>query len=341
MLDETTAIRLARRLIPLSWLLFGLLGLAQPVRAEPALVVESRIALPGVTGRIDHMAVDLGRKRLFIAEIGNGSLDVVDLRGGRQIQRITGLAEPQGVGYAPKADLVAVANGGDGSVRFFRGGALTPEGAVALASDADDVRVDPRTGDIVVGYGSGGLAVVDPDKRSKIGDVRLAAHPEGFAVDPATGRAYVNVPGAGQIAVVDLVSGRQVATWAVPDLRANFPIALDAAGTIVATVFRHPPKLVLVDARTGAATARLDACGDADDVFFDAKRARIYVVCGAGIVDVFAAAPSGAYARLARVETAAGARTALFVPQLDRLFVAARAGSFGTDAAVIVFRPMP
>ncbi len=232
------------------------------------------------------MAVDLGRKRLFIAEIGNGSLDVVDLRGGRQIQRITGLAEPQGVGYAPKADLVAVANGGDGSVRFFRGGALTPEGAVALASDADDVRVDPRTGDIVVGYGSGGLAVVDPDKRSKIGDVRLAAHPEGFAVDPATGRAYVNVPGAGQIAVVDLVSGRQVATWAVPDLRANFPIALDAAGTIVATVFRHPPKLVLVDARTGAATARLDACGDADDVFFDAKRARIYVVCGAGIVDV-------------------------------------------------------
>lgn len=310
------------------------------VRADDALVLEGKIRLPAVSGRVDHMAVDFARKRLFVAEIGNNTLDVVDLDAGRQIRRISGLAEPQGVGYAPQADLVAVANGGDGSVRFYHGAELAPAGAVMLGSDADDVRIDPGTGNFVVGYGSGGLAIIDPNGRAKIGDVELAAHPEGFVIG-AAGRAYVNVPGAGQIAVVDLLSKKWLAGWKLPELRANFPIALDAAGTTVATVFRRPPMLVLIHAANGTPIARLDACGDADDVFFDPKRQRIYVSCGAGFVDVFAAGPTGAYARLSRIETASGARTALFVPQLDRLYVAARAGSLRSDAAILVLRPVP
>ena len=212
-----------RRIIPLPTLLFASLGLAGPGQAEPALMVESRITLPAVSGRIDHMAVDSTRKRLFVAELGNGSLDVVDLAAGRQTQRISGLSEPQGVGYAPQAGLVAVASGGDGSVRFYRGGALTPAGAVMLGTDGDDVRIDTRTGDIVVGYGSGSLAIIDPNTRERIGDVRLAAHPEGFAIGPATGRAFVNVPGAREIAVLDLMAGKQVATWTVPESGGEFP----------------------------------------------------------------------------------------------------------------------
>lgn len=314
---------------------------ATPALAEPPLVVESRIALPAVSGRVDHMAVDVARKRLFVAEIGNNSLDVVDLAAGRRASRITGLAEPQGVGYAARADLVAVANGGDGRVRFYRGAGLIPSGALALGSDADDVRSDPRTGDFVVGYGSGALAVIDPVRRTTIGEAGLAAHPEGFAIDARTGRTYVNVPGAGEIAVVDLAASRQTAAWRLPELRANFPIALDQAGGTLATVFRRPPKLVLIDVKTGAPTARLDVCGDADDVFFDNQRRRIYVSCGAGFVDVFAAGAGGAYARLSRVATAAGARTSLWVPELDRLYVAARAGALGSDAAILVLRPAP
>jgi DNA-binding beta-propeller fold protein YncE len=332
---------LTRRIVPLAAFCFALLGLGEPALAEPALIVEARIALPGVSGRIDHMAVDLARKRLFVAELGNGSLDVVDLAVGRQIRRIAGLAEPQGVGYAGNGDLVAVANGGDGLVRFYRGNGLAPAGAVALGSDADDVRIDPRTGDIVVGYGSGGLAIIDPGRRSKIGDIRLAAHPEGFAIAPATGRAFVNVPDAGQVAVVDLVAAGQIGAWAMRDLRANFPIVLDPAGATLATIFRRPPRLVLIDTGTGVPAARLVTCGDADDVFFDPRRRRIYVSCGAGFVDVFEAGATGAYSRLSCIATAPGARTALFVPELDRLYVAARAARFGDDASVIVFRPRP
>ena len=321
-------------------LVFGLPATGAAAQAEKALLLEGKIALPGVAGRIDHMAVDLGRNRLLVAALGNGSLEAVDLAGGQRVKQITGLREPQGVGYAQKPDLVAVASAGDGSVRFFRGEDLAPAGSLALGNDADNVRIDPRTGNIIVGYGSGGLAVIDPEKKSKIADVRLAAHPESFQIDPMSSRAFVNVPDAGHIAVVDLAAARQVASWTVPGLRANFPLAVDGPGARVATVFRHPAKLVLLDARTGAVTQQLDVCGDADDVFFDTKRRRIYVSCGAGAVDALQGEAAG-YRLLARVETSSGARTSLFVPELDRLYVAARAGLLGSDAAILVFRPLP
>jgi DNA-binding beta-propeller fold protein YncE len=321
-------------------LLISLLAAPTAARADEFLVREGRIILPRVEGRIDHMAVDPVRQRLFVAELGNGTLDVVDLAAGRQVKRIAGLNQPQGVGYAQKADLFAVANAGDGSVQFYRGAGLASAGAVALGSDADDIRIDPRTGNLVVGYGSGALAIIDPGRRAKIGDIRLAAHPEAFEIDAATGRVFVNVPDAGHIAVVDLAAARQTARWTVPGLQANFPMALDVAGTTVATVFRHPPTLVLIDTRTGAATARLETCGDADDVFFDAKRRRIYVSCGAGSVDIFERNAATSYARISRVETSPGARTSLFVPPLDRLYLTVRARS-DEPAAIWVFRPAP
>jgi hypothetical protein len=152
----------------------------------------------------------------------------------------------------------------------------------------------------------------------------------------------VNVPDARQIAVVDLGTGTQVASWSVPVLRANFPMALDDTGSVLAAVFRSPARLVLLDTKNGAMRENLETCDDADDVFFDSKRHRIYVSCGEGTVDVFQQEATG-YRPLARVKTMSGARTSLFVPELDRFFVAARAGFFGlsSDAAILVFRPEP
>jgi DNA-binding beta-propeller fold protein YncE len=322
-------------LVALLWTLPGKVQAADP---GLPLVLERTIPLPGVSGRIDHMAVDLRHGRLFVAELGNGSVDVVDLAAGKAIHRIVGLKEPQGVGYSPQADVIAVASAGDGSVRLFNGQDFSPVGVVNLGEDADNVRLDTRTGQLVVGYGSGGFAVLDPAGRSVLGTSRLPAHPEGFQLDPSTRRAFVNVPDAGQVAVVDLAAGKQVASWRVPGLKANFPMALDAAGGVLATVFRTPSRLALLDTKTGAVTANLQVCGDADGVFFDAKRRRIYVSCGEGLVDVLQGDAAG-YQPLAHVPTHSGARTSLFVPELDRLFVAARAGLLGSDAALLVFRP--
>jgi DNA-binding beta-propeller fold protein YncE len=277
----------------------------------------------------------------MVAELGNDSVDVIDLTAGKPIRRIARLREPQGIGYLPGPDLILVANGGDGSVRLFKGEDGSPVGVIDLGDDPDNVRVDPSTGYAIIGYGEGGLATIDAATRKKVADVRLQAHPEGFQLHPKGGRIFANVPGAKQIAVVDLATGSQAATWKVPNLAANFPLAINETGTVLATVFRDPARLVLLDANTGSIKASLETCSDADDVFFDTRRQRLYISCGAGRVDVFQQAGAG-YLLGARVNTRAGARTSLFVPQLDRLFVAARAGLPGSSsAAILVFRPVP
>lgn len=262
---------------------------------------------------------------------------MVDLVGGRIVHRITGLHEPQGVGYAPKADLVFIANAGDGTVRIFQGADYAPAGTVPLGSDADDVRINPRDGSVVVGYGDGGLAIIDPVRRAMVEDIRLPAHPEGFEIDPILSRVFVNVPGARQIAVADLSLHRIIDSWRFPDARADFPMALDAASGLLATGFRIPPRLTLLDSKTGAVRHQAKACGDADDVFFDDRRQCIYLSCGSGEIDSF---ELGVAARmLPVVRTAPGARTSLFVPELDRLFVAKRDDGPGHGAAILVFRP--
>jgi hypothetical protein len=116
-------------------------------------------------------------------------------------------------------------------------------------------------------------------------------------------------------------------------------MAIDQVAHRVLSVFRGPPTLMAIASPEGHIAAQLATCGDADDVFVDARRNRIYVSCGEGVVDVIEPQQEG-YARVAQVTTVPGARTALFVPELDRLFVAVRARS-GEPAAIWVFHPTP
>ena len=299
----------------------------------PALVADGEIALPDTAGRIDHMAVDLGRRHLFVAELGNGTVDVIDLAARKVIHRIGGLKEPQGIAYEPKSDRVAVASGSDGTLRLYSAADFKPLGVVKLGDDADNVRVDGRNGHIVVGYGDGALAVIDPLTAVKLSEVKLPGHPESFRL--SGNKVFVNIPDARQIAVTGLDTDRITATWRQDALHSNFPLILDDAGH-VAVVFRSPARLVLFDALTGKPGAAADTCGDSDDLFFDRARNRFYASCGAGAVDVFSA---GDLKPLGRIQTRPGARTSLFVAELDRLFVAERAGLMGHESAILVLQP--
>jgi DNA-binding beta-propeller fold protein YncE len=311
---------------------------AEAQSAGAPLVLETKIPLGEVSGRIDHLAIDIKRQRLFVAELGNNSLGVVDLASGKLLRRVGGFHEPQGVAYAPFADGVFVANAGDGSVRVLRGDDYAPVGRVELGDDADNVRVDRLRNRVLVGYGKGALAVIDPASRTKTADIRLKAHPEGFQIDETGARVFVNVPDARDIEVVDLAGG---STRSLPTQGAgsNFPMAIDAAAHRVLVVFRSPPILMALSSEDGHVMAKAETCGDADDVFIDAKRRRVYVSCGEGVIDVLEPAETG-YRRAAKIATVSGARTSLFVPELDRLFVAVRARSH-EPAAIWVFRPIP
>src|SRR5262249_48113876 len=154
-------------------------------------------------GRIDHMAVDLGPRRLFVAELENNSVGIVDLGAQKVLTRITDAKEPQGVGYFPLTDTLFVANGGDGSLRALEGDTYRAKKSLELGADADNVRIDSKAKYVFVGYGDGALATVDAVGISKVGNVVLAAHPESFQLDPDSNRIYINLPKAKSIAVVD------------------------------------------------------------------------------------------------------------------------------------------
>lgn len=315
-----------------------LLPTAALAAEQGPLTLEGKIPLGQVSGRIDHMAVDLEHQRLFVAELGNDAVAVVDLRARQLLRTLNGFSDPQGVGYVAAGDTLYVANAGDGSVRLLQGPDLEPAGRIALDEDADNIRVDEAANRVYVGYGSGALAVIDAARRVQIADIRLEAHPESFQLDPRSARIFVNVPDARQIAVVDRRIGKQIVGWQVPHMRANFPMALDSAGQRIIVAFRRPARLLVLAATDGSVVANVESCGDADDVFMDAKRQRVYLSCGEGFVDVFAA--SQGYARIGHLPTASGARTSLFVPSLDRFYLAVRA-TMSEPAALWAYRPAP
>jgi DNA-binding beta-propeller fold protein YncE len=308
--------------------------------ADPSpLVLDGKIALGPVSGRIDHFAMDADRQLLFVAELGNNSVGIVDLKDSKVVRRLSDLHEPQGIAWHAPTGTLYVANAGDGSVRLYQGPDFAPAGTIALGDDADNIRLDPRRIRVVIGYGKGALAVIDPSSRKKIGDVPLKGHPESFQFNETGARVFVNVPDARQIAVVDVGSGQQISTLDTAGARSNFPMAFDAERHRLLVAFRTPAKLMVFDTNSGKVEASVDTCDDADDVFLDSRRRRVYVSCGEGVIDVFAVSGNG-YQAIADIPTATGARTSFFAPRTDRLYVGVRA-TLTEPAAIWIFRPQP
>ena len=309
-----------------------------PAQAQAGpLLIEAKVPLGPVRGRIDHMAIDAAHERLFVAELGNDSVGVVDIAGRKTIRTIGGLSEPQGVVYVPSKDTLYVANARDGSVRLFHGPEYTAAGRIELGSDADNVRFDEEGNHVLVGFGSGAIAAIDIEQQRKIGDIPLPAHPESFQIGGEPRQVFVNIPGAHAVAVLDAITGRENARWPLHE-GGNFPLALDRADHRIIVVSRNPAQLIGI-AVDGSVSAKADTCSDSDDLFVDEKRDRLYVSCGEGFIDVFEIQPAG-FRRLERIPTVSGARTSLFVPELDVLLLAVRATAVEA-AAIWIFKPAP
>jgi DNA-binding beta-propeller fold protein YncE len=301
------------------------------------LQLEVKIPLGDVRGRIDHMALDLKRQRLFVADLENDSIGVVDLASHHVVRTLSGLRKPQGVAYLAASDVVYVANAGDGSVRLFRGNDYAPIGRVDLGEDADNIRINAAGTRVMVGHNDGSLAVLDPSGRL-VGNVPLKVHPEGFQIDDKSGHVLIDLPNDHSMVVVDDASLKQVARWSTGDLAANFPMALDQERRNVLVAFRRPARLGVFSIEDGSVVAATQICGDADDVSIDQRRRRAYVSCGEGFLDVLDI-QSASYRRIAHIPTTVGARTSLFVPILDLLLLAAQTHA-GPPSAVWVFRPI-
>ncbi|MFO1051019.1 MAG: YncE family protein [Planctomycetota bacterium] len=315
---------------------------AQEDKTAPTdpLVLRATIPMPGVPGRLDHLALDRARHRLLVAALVHGSVQVIDLEHARVSDRVAGLEEPQGILYLDDVDRVVVACGGSGSVEVLRGDDLHPIATVKVDDDADNLRYDRERKLVWVACGHGALTAIDAAKWTVVGSIALDAHPEGFQLDVDGQRAFVNLPDARSIAVCDLRKMNLADRWRLREARGNFPLALfddGKAGAWIATGCRTPGKLLMRAKTDGTAATAIDLAGDVDDLAVDPRRRRIYAACGEGVVDVFVR-DGATLTERARVPTAPGARTALFDADLDRLFVAApRRGE--QDARILVFTP--
>src|SRR5262249_27209215 len=254
--------------------------------AQP-LHLEKKIELPDVQGRIDHMSLDIKGQRLFVAALGNNTVEVVDLKAGKRVNTISGLKEPQGVLYVPAANRLYIANGGDGTVRVFDGTSLKQLQTLEYGDDADNLRYGFGKQHIYVGYGSGGLGEFDPEGH-KIADTKLDAHPESFQLEKNSSRIYVNLPKSLKVAVIDREKRTVVASWQTGGPLANYPMALDEATHRLFVVTRFPARLLVFNTQTEKVIHSLPTVGDCDDVFYDQKRKQIYASGGEGAISVFA-----------------------------------------------------
>ncbi len=304
------------------------------------LVQVAAIALPNVEGRIDHLAIDLQGKRLFVCALGSNELEVVGLDSGSVIHRIGGLSEPQGVCYVPEADQIYITNAGSGECDVYDGTSYELLKRIDLGADADNIHSDPATHRLFVSAGDR-ISVIDSATETVTGSASLPGHPEGFVLEQHGTRAFVNVPFPSRsVFVIDRAAPAVAAQWPLgrllSDAFSNFPIALDEASRRLFVGTRAPASLKVLDTATGRAVAELRIDGDADDIFFDSGRRRIYVSCGQGHLDVFQQADPDHYRLTSRLATGAGGRTSLWVAEMDRLFVALpRKG--GREAEILVY----
>ena len=310
--------------------LFVLCGSALGQEA-PALSPKEPLHLTNVEGRMDHLGVDVEGQRLFATAFDNHTLEVIDLKTSRQVHTITNLDERQGAFYDAANNRLFEANGGDGTVKIFDGTTFQLLKTVTLDLDADNVRYDPRTKHIVVGYGGekflagkvarpgggGALAILNADGK-KVGDIDMDAHPESFQLEKTGTRVFVNVPDKQEVA--DLVKRTVLARWPVT-CTTNFPMALDESHHRLFVRCRIPARLAVFDTVTGKIVASPTIVEHTDDLFFDAGKGRIYIL-GEAFIEAWQERDSDHYVRIGRYPTPADGRTGLFVPDLGELFEA-------------------
>jgi DNA-binding beta-propeller fold protein YncE len=299
------------------------------------------IPLGGIGGRFDHLAIDAAGNRLFIAATGNHSVEVVDLKTDKVEQSIAGLDKPHGLAWVAATESLYVADGALAELRVYRGTPLALAGKIKLSDDADDMVFDEAKHLLFVGHGAGDgasqaqIAVVDTERFSLVANLPVASHPEALDIDPASRRVFANIAGANEVAIIDTATKTISSHWKLTKCGDNVPMAFGGDGLLYLAC-RNPGMLVALDVATGKEVATQPAAGGADDLFYDAALRRVYLVSGEGEVDVFQSGQAKTLSALGVLHTAAGAKTALFVPSQHLLYVGVP-GAAGHPAEIRVY----
>jgi DNA-binding beta-propeller fold protein YncE len=317
----------SRRLDRPSIFIAGLIGavlLGASARAgdQPSLELIQTIDLKGKSGGLDHVALDAGRQRLFVANKVNNTMDVVDLKAGKPLPPIRGQQGIQGISYAPDLDRIYVGLGGQGLFNIFDAKTYRPLKTIKFADDSDNVRYDPRTHLVYVAHAETSLGVVDGKALALKTDIKLPGEAEGFQIEKGRPRMYVCIPSPCQIAIIDTDKNEIAGSYPIQRAGGATAIALDEPNHRVFVACRKEPLLVVLDSETGKEITSVPIAADVDDLFFDSQRKQIYASCGEGYIVVIKQKDGDTYEAVEKIPTAKGAKTSLFVPETGRLYLA-------------------
>ena len=314
---------------------------AVPVAADGPLKVVGHTDLPGYAGDFDHFAVDEPDGRLFLAGEDGGALEVFDLKTGALIQTLPGFDAPHSMLYMPKTgELLVVANTGS---RVLDAKTLETKRTVSLGAGADSVDYDAARNRLYVVTGgkdvkmtTSALAEIDPATGKGYGETRFDGdHTEALAAEQSGDRIFINQTDKNLLDVVDKKTHAIKAKWKIAEAEQNAPIAVDEKTHRLFVVTRKPGKLVVVNADTGATVQAFDAPMRVDQVLWDAGNRRIYVCGGDGHLAIFEQDDADHYRALPPVATPPASKTGIFVPSLNRLYLAASPGDTKSTAQLV------
>ncbi len=324
-----------KTLLPLLAALLVAGASAAPAADTAPLRLVGRTELPAYTGDFDHFGVDVPGHRLFLAGEDGGSLEVFDLRSGKHLRSVKGFDAPHAIVYLPKANRLVVTDSGDGLSKTLDATTFKVTGKLALTPGADSTRFDPSTGHLWIVTGGKNanpkmpnviVSEVDPITGQRLGDVGFDTDfTEAMAAEQQGSRLFINVAGKSEVAVVDKHTRAVLATWPIKEGEQNGAMAFDEPGHRLFIVTRKPFRLVVLNSDTGATVATFDAPVRTNEAVWDAANHRLYLA-GDDHLAVFAQHDPDHYEALPPVASAHGAKTAILVPEIHRLFVAVSPG---------------
>lgn len=299
-----------------------------PSLPEPPrpLVLTEAISVPGVQGRFDHFGFDR-QNQLFVSALGNNSVEVFDISARTRAHTISGIPNPQGVVFVPETKKLFVASS-KGKLYIYDGVSFDLIKSIDFHGDVDNLRYDAGNKRVYVGYGddeTGAIGTVDATTNERLDEeYKLGSHPESFQLETAGPNIYVNLPELKQIAVINR-STRAISRWPMT-LEHNFPMALDEANHRLFVATHEPARFAVFDTNSGRLVASFPCAQDADDIYYDSARKRIYAPGGEGYISVFQQQDADHYQLLTKVPSALGARTAGYFGKgrkgFDRFFLA-------------------
>jgi DNA-binding beta-propeller fold protein YncE len=327
---------------------FAVPSAAQQREQEAPLRLVQTIPLPSVKGRIDHMDVDIKGRRLFVAGLENGTLEVVDLSAGKWTRSIPGFKAPQGVAYLPGLNKLFVASNDDGMVRVLRGDTLELLNSISLDLGCNRIGFDARTGLLYVGYGGkaagkerGAVGIIDANSEKHLGDIEAGLRPAEILMDPSGETLFLFDSLGSKIQLIDAKRRVVVSEWPVSSQRPGDG-AIDESTHRLFIGTRTPPTLTVMDTATGKEVASLPTVEGMDGVYFDARHKRIYVSGGrgtdVGYVFIYQQRDADHYSQVGKIATRSFAGTSFWSPELNRYYVAASA-SDKEPASILVFEP--